>query len=56
MRDAVLSRDEVDGLMVGLLTSQGAPTGTTGLANWLDDNSDGLGCRYVSEVRRNYRR
>ena len=30
--DVVLSRDEVDGLMGGLLTSDGTPTGTTRLA------------------------
>ena len=56
LRDVVLSRDEVDGLMAGLLTSDGTPTGATRLADWLDDNSGGLGRRYVSERRRNYRR
>ena len=55
-RDVVLTRDEVDGLMAGLLTSAEPPTGTTRLADWLDDNADGLGRRYVSELRRNYRR
>ena len=55
LRDVVLSRDEVDGLMAGLLTSAGAPTGTTRFAAWLDNNADGLGRRYVSELRRNWR-
>ncbi len=55
MRDVALTRDEVDGLMAGLLTSGAAPTGKTRLADWLDDNADGLGRRYVSELRRNYR-
>ena len=50
LRDTVLSRDEVDGLMAGLLTSDGTPTGTTRLADWLDDNSDRLGRRYVCET------
>ena len=54
LRDVVLTRDDVDGLMAGMLTSGGEPTGTTRLADWLDDNSDGLGCRYVSELRRNF--
>ena len=54
LRDVVLSRDEVDGLMAGLLTSASAPTGTTRLADWLGDNSDSLGCRYMSELRRNF--
>ena len=56
LRDVVLTRDEVDGLMAGLLTSAEPPTGTMRLAAWLDNNADGLGCQYLSELRRNYRR
>ena len=56
LRDVVLSRDEVDGLMAGLLTSAEPPTGTARLADWLGDNNEILGRRYVSERRRNYRR
>ena len=55
MRDTALTRDEVDGLMAGLLTSVEPPTGTTRLADWLAENGDGLGRRYVSELRRNWR-
>ena len=55
MRDVALTRDEVVGLMAGLLTSEAAPTGTTRLADWLMENGDGLGRRYVSELRRNWR-
>ena len=55
LRDVVLSRDEVDGLMTGLLTSHAAPAGTTRLAGWLEDNPDLLGRQYVSELRRNHR-
>ncbi len=40
MRDVALTRDEVVGLMTGLLTSEAAPTGTA---------------RYVSELLRNWR-
>ena len=54
MRDMVLTSDEVDGLMAGLLTSGEPPTGTTRLSDWLAENGDGLGRRYVSELRRNY--
>ena len=39
MRDVALTRDEVVGLMAGLLA----------------ENGEGLGRRYVSELRRNYR-
>ncbi len=56
MRDVALTRDEVDGLMAGLLTSGAAPTGVTRLSDWLGDNANGLGRRYASELRRNYRR
>ncbi len=56
MRDLALARDEIDGLMAGLLTSDAPPTGTTRLSDWLKDNGDGLGRRYVSELGRNYRR
>ena len=56
LRDVVLTRNEVDGLMAGLLTSGDAPTGTTKRSSWLNKNEDGLGRRYVSERRRNFRR
>ena len=56
IRDVVLTRDEIDGLMASLLTSDGPSTGTTSLSSWLDDNGDALGRRYVSELRRNFRR
>ena len=56
LRDGVLTRDEVDGLMAGLLTSHAAPAGTARLAGWLEDNPHILGRQYVSELRRNYRR
>ena len=56
LRDVVLTRDEVDGLTAGLLSSDAEPTGTTKLGGWLADNADGLGRGYVSELRRNYRR
>ena len=55
LRDVVLSRDEVDGLMAGLLTCHAAPASTTKLEDWLHENVGALGRRYVSELRRNYR-
>ena len=55
MRDVILTRDEIAGLMAGLLTSETPPTGSTSLSSWLDHNADGLGRRYVSELRRNWR-
>ncbi len=55
LRDVVLTRDEIDGLMAGLLTSEALPTGATRFNDWLKGHSSGLGRRYVSELRRNFR-
>ena len=54
VRDVVLTRDEIAGLMAGLLTSDSPPTGSTSLSGWIDRNVDHLGRRYVSELRRNW--
>ena len=56
LHDVVLTRDEVDGLMGGLLSSDAEPTGTTKLGDWLEDNREKLGREYASELRRNFRR
>ena len=56
MGDVALTRDEVVGLTAGLLISKAAPTGTTSLSVWLEDSADSLGRRYLSELRRNFRR
>ena len=55
VRDVVLTRDEIAGLMAGLLTSDRPPTGSTSLNSWIDRNAHHLGRRYVSELRRNWR-
>ena len=55
MRDMALTHDEVVGLRDGLLTSGDPPSGTTRLSDWLTENGAGLGRRYVSELRCNYR-
>ena len=54
MRDVALTRDEVDGLMADLLKYKATPTGTTRLSDWLAENGDSIGRRYVSELQRNY--
>ena len=56
LRDMVLTRGEVDGLMAGLLMSSDAPTGAMRLSDRPTDNANALGRRYVSKLRRNYRR
>ena len=55
LRDVVLTRDEIDGVMAGLLTSGRRPTSKTKLGDWIEDNSGVLGCGYVSDIGRNYR-
>lgn len=54
LRDVVLTKDEVRGLMAGLLVSEGQPTGDTRLSEWLQENCDRIGVSYASELRRHY--
>lgn len=54
LRDTVLTRDEVDGLMAGLLATNFPPTGSTRLGDWLSKEGEELGHFYISEIRRNY--
>ena len=55
-RDVPLTRDEVDGLMANLLISRQEPVGTARLSEWIAENAETLGRRYVSELNRNFRR
>jgi len=55
LRDVVLTRDELDGLMGNLLVSDAAPTGTTRLSEWMPANAATLGKRYAHEIGRHYR-
>ncbi len=52
MRDIFVSRDEIRGLMDGLLCVDTPPTGTTRLTDWMRANADTLGHRYASELGR----
>ena len=53
--DIVVTRDEIDGLMAGLLVSDSPPTCRTRLSEWLQKNSKVVGTGYTSELRRHYR-
>lgn len=55
LRDIVLTRDEIAGLMAGHLVSSDPPTGTTRLTDWMRQHRDTLGHRYASELTRHYR-
>ena len=52
--DVVLSRDEVHGLMAGLLTSDIAQPDAARIGDWLKGNGNSLGRKYVSELERNF--
>ena len=53
--DVVLTRDEMEGLMAGLLVSEGPPTGQIRLSRWLEQNRHNMGAGYASELLRHYR-
>ncbi len=53
--DVVLTQDEVDGLMAGLLVSSEPPRAKTHLADWLGENKDKIGMKYASEMKKHYR-
>ena len=53
-RDVVLTKDEIQGLMANLLISSAAPTGSTPLSAWLEQNAGAVGVRYASELSRHY--
>lgn len=54
VKDVVITRDEIDGLMSNLLLSEGVPTAHTRLSEWLEHNADSVGVRYASELKRHY--
>lgn len=54
VRDVVLTSDEIDGLMAGLLVSDEPPLGKTTFSEWLDHSSGSVGRRYANELRRHF--
>ena len=55
IRDVVLTREEIDGLMSGHLVSADPPTGTKRLTDWMREHRGTLGRHYASELARHYR-
>jgi NADH dehydrogenase len=55
LRDMVITRDEIDGLMSNLLVSESEVTAPTILSKWLAENADKIGRRYISGLERRYR-
>ena len=54
LRDVVITRDEIEGLMSNLLVSEGHPTAQTRFSEWLSHNADNIGIKYISGLRRSY--
>ena len=52
--DVILTPEEVDGLMAGLLVSKEPPRGKTHLADWLEKNRGRVGAKYASEIKKHY--
>jgi len=50
--DVVITREEIDGLMSGLLYVDSPPAGETRLTDWAKQNADTLGRKYASELAR----
>jgi NADH dehydrogenase len=54
VRDVVLTPDEIDGLMAGLLVSHEPPLGEIAFSEWLGHSSAPVGRRYANELRRHF--
>ncbi len=50
--DVIVTRDEIEGLMRGLLCVDSPPTGATRLTDWAVEHASTLGVRYASELAR----
>jgi NADH dehydrogenase len=52
VRDVIITREEIRGLMEGRLYVEAPPMGTTRLTDWIEKHRDTLGRRYTSEIAR----
>jgi uncharacterized protein YbjT (DUF2867 family) len=50
--DVIVTREEIKGLMRGLLCTNSPPAGQTRLSDWVRQHADTLGVRYASELAR----
>ncbi len=55
IRDVILTKDELYGLMANMLTSEREPNAKAKFSEWLDDNCDNIGTSYASELDRHFR-
>lgn len=54
VQDVMLTPEEVDGLMAGLLVSKDSPLCKTRLGDWLEENKNSVGAKYASELQRHF--
>ena len=54
VRDVVLTSEEVEGLMANLLVSKEPARGKTAFKDWLEANTDVIGTKYASELKKHY--
>ena len=54
VRDVVLTPDEIDGLMAGLLVSNNPPLGKVRFSEWLDQSRTSVGRIYTNELQRHF--
>ncbi|MEW6364362.1 MAG: NAD-dependent epimerase/dehydratase family protein [Acidobacteriota bacterium] len=52
LRDVVVTREEIEGLMLDLLYTSSPPAGRTKLTDWARRHADTIGRSYASELRR----
>lgn len=55
VKDVLITKDEINGLMSNLLISKSRPTAPTRFSEWLAQNADNIGVRYISGLERRYR-
>ena len=55
MRDVILTRDELRGLLNNNLTTDSPPAGETKLSDWVEENRETLGKRYANELKQHYK-
>lgn len=54
VRDVVLTKDELSGLMLSKLTSDQTPNGETFFSQWFQKNKNQIGIGYTSELNRHF--
>ena len=54
LHDVIITPDEIDGLMAGLLVSAQPPLGEIAFSEWLHGNGGSVGRTYANELRRHF--